>query len=225
MVVRLKGLSMDTKEAIYGYHKGNNSLTHKGCPTLLVLENRFQCFPILQLPTAAVATNQEALSFLNCLKMHVQRLLNHHFNDRFARLPRNGLNSTALSRQASRRIPRRRPRRLQQPKTKLCGETLYYQAPLALNLDDVDPSTRYTEVGVHQHFNETCGICSDPLLPKCLRVHGPRKVVRLKVCGHEFHKGCARKSLHQTDLCPTCGVSQKVVKGQMPSGTMRNSPG
>jgi hypothetical protein len=62
---------MGVRESNKGYHKGNDSITNSESPNMLLLKNRFQCFPILQFSTEALAKNREGLAYLNFLKLHI----------------------------------------------------------------------------------------------------------------------------------------------------------
>lgn len=69
--------------------------------------------------------------------------------------------------------------------------------------------------------NDDCSICLDSL-----RWTSRHQVVRLKNCGHEFHRACLHEALEHFDLCPICNQAvapqapQFCLQGLSPSGVM-----
>lgn len=215
MVLRLKGVEMDVKESNKGYAKGNNSITSTRQSSLVVLEKRFQCLPVIEF-SADLATNQRGLAHLKRLERMVHCLLEEHFN---ARRPKRSV------RQSGHRGRKRNQRSgvcLPAATVPSAPETIVYKAPDRLN--DPGPTALhlesfYTAVGLHRFHDEDCSICLNRLNHHC-RAENVDKVVRLKICGHEFHEGCAKQALAQSVLCPICRRPQQEVRGRMPSGTM-----
>jgi hypothetical protein len=80
MVARLKGVALDYETAQSGYTKGNMCITHNRRPSLVVLEKRFQCVPLVQYPTELFATNHEGLGILSGLQSKIQNLLDENCN-------------------------------------------------------------------------------------------------------------------------------------------------
>lgn len=64
-----------------------------------------------------------------------------------------------------------------------------------------------------------CAICRDSLCRDPLRWNS-KPVVRLKVCGHQYHKACIEESLQRFPKCPTCRAVVRKPQGHSPSGAM-----
>lgn len=63
--------------------------------------------------------------------------------------------------------------------------------------------------------DDDCVICMEAFSgPSCGRV------VKLKECGHEFHKRCIKDALKAKPCCPVCRVMLQKPQGMCPSGTM-----
>jgi deltex-like protein len=64
--------------------------------------------------------------------------------------------------------------------------------------------------------DDECVICMDKL-----RNDGPDLLLKLKGCGHVFHKECAHMILDRYSVCPTCRFLFKQPRGLSPSGCMQ----
>lgn len=203
IVLRLKGKEMDAEEAGKGYTKGNNSITSKSRPGLVVLEKSTQCLPIIQFSTDDLSTNERGLAHLSYLQRKIQCLVEEHFHD--PRIVGGPVVTPPL----------------------IFLSKIEYAAPSQLNDDNIDIRNWYENVGLHRFHNDECCICLNKLEHQFDAGSGStpqivtdKTVVRLKACGHEFHEKCARNALKRSILCPLCRRPQKEVRGTMPSGTM-----
>lgn len=86
------------------------------------------------------------------------------------------------------------------------GEVLRYTAPQKLSLS----SCAYEDVSIAEKGAE-CAICLDPLRDG---------VVKIKRCGHAFHKSCIIDALSHKSTCPVCRNNVGEPQGKMPSGKM-----
>lgn len=94
-------------------------------------------------------------------------------------------------------------------------DVLIYQAPETLNVSA--PSDVFEACSVTPGSKEDCAICIYPL-----RVEG-RHVVKLKVCGHIFHRNCMKEALKAAPKCPVCRKMVQKPQGHSPSGTMHSA--
>jgi hypothetical protein len=197
LVLRLKGESMDANEAGRGYDNGNDSITSKKRPSLVVLKDCSQCLPIVQFPTEEFSTNQEGLARLRLFERKLQCLVENYFH-------RN--ENTRLKSRADRVAKYKRAKHIFAP------QVLDYEAPA--NFNEVDPSALCIDAGVHcLDIEDECPIC-------LYTYNFTSKKVALKSCGHEFHKDCAILMLATSRLCPICRSPQNIIRGKMPSGKM-----
>ena len=180
MVVRLKGESLDKDEANRGFAKGNNSITTKDQPSLLVLQHRSQCLPIISFSAEIYSTNQRYLARLKCFERHVQCILEKYFH----------ATTNNSDFQSKRRVTDRFKKSIQRPRRYASPRVIDYKAPE--NLDEANP---IIDVPFWQHqTNDECSICLCPLR------HFGTKMVRLANCGHLLHKDCALKMLAKSSL-------------------------
>jgi len=90
-------------------------------------------------------------------------------------------------------------------------EVLMYTAPLILTT----PTPSDAFVSCRQGSKEDCVICMESLSST-----DSGRVVRLKECGHEYHKKCIQGALEAKPNCPVCRAMIRKPQGSSPSGTM-----
>ena len=207
MVLRLKGESMDAKEAGRGYDNGNDSITSRKRPSLLVLKDCSQCLPVIQFPAEEFSTSQEGLARLRLFERKLQCLVEDYFH----RNENTRLKSSA-DRVNYRRCNVKSRAKKKMPKLVYTPQIIAYEAPATFN--KVVLSALCIDVGVHcVNIEDKCPICV------CTYNLSSKKVA-LKSCGHEFHKDCAIPMLATSHHCPICRSPQDAIRGKMPSGIM-----
>jgi len=194
MVGRLKG---ECSIAPRGqtYECGNNSVTKlypSGQEHLTVLQKSSQCLPLMQFPTSMiVAFSPHHPGNKAVMALH-QKL--QSLIDRFF----NDSIPTPIAFFA-------RP------------EKIEYVAPASLPWVALDSVAWIVRQGTYSDLCRNCVICSEPLMRSC----NNGKVVRLHVCGHQYHANCIHRAIHtRSHCCPTCQKEITEPRGTSPSGSM-----
>jgi deltex-like protein len=97
----------------------------------------------------------------------------------------------------------------------ICFE-VHYVAPQTLSVLDDRESILEAVPSSVADIDDECVICMDKL-----RNDGPDLLLKLKGCGHIFHKECAHMVLDRYSVCPTCRFLFKQPRGLSPSGSMK----
>jgi hypothetical protein len=71
---------MDANEARRGYDNGNDSITSRKRPSLVVLKDCSQCLPVIQFSTEDFSTSQEGLARLRLFERKLQCLVEDYFH-------------------------------------------------------------------------------------------------------------------------------------------------
>lgn len=90
-------------------------------------------------------------------------------------------------------------------------ELVTYEAPTTLGMSMT--SDVFEACAKAPGSKDDCAICMDHL-------YGPGRVVRLKVCGHEYNRTCIKDALNADPKCPVCHRTVQKQKDRSPSGTM-----
>ncbi|CAB9509512.1 Probable E3 ubiquitin-protein ligase DTX2 [Seminavis robusta] len=157
---------------------------------IVVLRTSIQFFPLLQFPASATNSSSgsyrdETIQELQMIHQRLQSILDRFFNDdSCATVPR--INAV--------RLP------------SVQEEMLNYEAPETMDVSNsIQSSTQqiYKVLSNNKKaMNDDCSICLDSL-----RWTSHQQTVRLRNCGHEFHRACLHEALDHFDVCPLCNVA------------------
>ena len=225
IIARLKGLEMDPVKSRRRYEKGNTSIT-KG--PLVVLEKSSQCLAIMQFPR----NNGDAV--MRVYREDLQKAIDSFFNDQdciqvsftqsaavcLSEETESGDVDARDSAKGSTRMNTGAQRPVQMSasaaraskeavRVQAIDELLEYAAP-----DFLPTPTLFSSWEHSSRETKSCSICSQPLTKR------DEESVKLKKCGHVYHRQCIEMALQKSVRCPHCLIVLTEAKGTMPSGTM-----